>query len=160
MTFVGECNLPETWDGAQRLLSYSVCKNWGAQMYPMSKRPCHCTFMGLDGSMELEMVWIDPAVVEIQCPQRLGCPTACPKVPDGQMILPLHICRPRQFHRTWNGANWPIWKDRWMDGWKDRRRLLHSPCFPSEGQGTKVKSTLYSLHLPANVEWSIKDIYQ
>ena len=63
----------------------------------------------------------------------LLCPWACPLCPHWQMIMALHINRPRQFQWTWFGAIWPSgyqvtastkfgmekWMNRWTDGWID-----------------------------------------
>ena len=52
------------------------------------------------------MKWIVPVIVELQ--HQLGTQRKCPDGPnrcDGPMTMLLHIYRPTQFHRTWDGAN-------------------------------------------------------
>ena len=88
---VGECKPPETcgprlfhrtWDGANWSRSYGIHKNLGA-WWEFPKGPDGPMTMllhirGQDGSLELEMEQIGPAVVHLQHPQEFRCPTGIP----------------------------------------------------------------------------------
>ena len=47
---------------------------------------------------------MDLAIVWLQCPPQFGCQRGIPGL--AQMILPLHIYGPRQFHRSYTEAYW------------------------------------------------------
>ena len=67
------------------------------------KWPCRCTAWSQVDSIEIRDK-VGLAIVWLQCPQQFGCQRGNPGV--AQMTLPLHIYRPRQFHRSYTEAYW------------------------------------------------------
>ena len=108
---------------------------------PKRKWPCHWTSTDQDGSYELELQWIGPSGSWLPASTRFQkplCLWACPLYPHGQMIITLHIYRPKQFQWIWFGVNRP--SGCWVmatanfagrtDGrMNERRRAFHSPPF-------------------------------
>ena len=88
-----------TWDGVHWTSSCEVTTSTNIWVPDKKSRrgqtgqwQWHSSSRGQDSSIELEMAWISPGIVESQHPQEFGCPTAFLQGPDGPITMLLHVC--------------------------------------------------------------------